>query len=105
MNCLRCQHENAPMQKFCGECGARLAASCPKCGTNKDGRADFPLGIGKRARSGCSHGPTGELWGDVPNGEDASHDFGMPPGTPPIDTRAGFIDGTELSIVMLLAYS
>src|SRR5262245_54903353 len=33
MTCPRCQHENPPGQKFCGECGARLAAACPACGT------------------------------------------------------------------------
>src|SRR5215471_3506848 len=31
MKCLRCQHENPPGQKFCGECGARLTAACPVC--------------------------------------------------------------------------
>ncbi|MGH7729956.1 MAG: AAA family ATPase, partial [Candidatus Eiseniibacteriota bacterium] len=32
MTCPRCQHENPPGQKFCGECGVRLAAACPACG-------------------------------------------------------------------------
>src|SRR6266487_863898 len=27
MQCPSCQHENPPGQKFCGECGGRLAAS------------------------------------------------------------------------------
>jgi hypothetical protein len=30
----RCQHENPAGQKFCGECGARLAAGCPSCGSS-----------------------------------------------------------------------
>jgi hypothetical protein len=30
--CPRCQHENPDGLKFCGECGARLAAVCPACG-------------------------------------------------------------------------
>ncbi|MGH7309908.1 MAG: adenylate/guanylate cyclase domain-containing protein, partial [Candidatus Rokuibacteriota bacterium] len=30
--CPRCGHENPAGQKFCGECGARLAARCPSCG-------------------------------------------------------------------------
>jgi len=34
MKCLRCEHENAPSQKFCGECGARLAAVCDSCGAS-----------------------------------------------------------------------
>ncbi len=32
MKCSRCQHENTADQKFCGECGARLAAVCSACG-------------------------------------------------------------------------
>ncbi|MGH7311576.1 MAG: double zinc ribbon domain-containing protein [Candidatus Rokuibacteriota bacterium] len=32
-SCPRCGHENPAGQKFCGECGARLAARCPNCGT------------------------------------------------------------------------
>ena len=31
--CPECAHENAGGQKFCGECGARLASRCPTCGT------------------------------------------------------------------------
>ena len=32
MRCPRCQHESPAGQKFCGECGARLARGCPGCG-------------------------------------------------------------------------
>jgi predicted nucleic acid-binding Zn ribbon protein len=32
MRCPVCQHENPQGQKFCGECGARLAAVCASCG-------------------------------------------------------------------------
>ena len=32
MQCPRCQYENPAGQKFCGDCGARLAASCAACG-------------------------------------------------------------------------
>src|SRR5882672_11558567 len=32
MLCLRCQHENPLGQRFCGECGARLAVACASCG-------------------------------------------------------------------------
>jgi len=32
MHCPRCQRENPTGQKFCGECGAPLAAPCPACG-------------------------------------------------------------------------
>ena len=41
MKCPRCQHENAPRMKFCGECGARLAAVCPACGTANDPTQKF----------------------------------------------------------------
>ncbi len=34
MQCPRCQHENPAGQKFCGECGARLAPVCPSCGAS-----------------------------------------------------------------------
>jgi class 3 adenylate cyclase len=34
MRCPRCQHENPSGQKFCGECGARLAAACSACGAS-----------------------------------------------------------------------
>jgi class 3 adenylate cyclase len=32
MRCPSCGHDNAPGQKFCGECGGGLAAACPSCG-------------------------------------------------------------------------
>ena len=31
MQCPQCQHENPAGQKFCGECGGRLALVCPAC--------------------------------------------------------------------------
>jgi class 3 adenylate cyclase len=34
MPCPRCQHENPSGQKFCGECGTRLAAACLACGAS-----------------------------------------------------------------------
>ncbi len=33
MLCPSCSSDNAPGQKFCGECGTSLAAVCPSCGT------------------------------------------------------------------------
>ena len=32
MRCPQCGHENDKGTKFCGECGARLAARCASCG-------------------------------------------------------------------------
>ena len=34
MNCPACGTENEVGRKFCGECGALLAAACPSCGTS-----------------------------------------------------------------------
>jgi class 3 adenylate cyclase len=34
MQCSRCQHDNPPGAKFCGECAAPLAATCPSCGAS-----------------------------------------------------------------------
>ena len=33
MICTGCGHDNPPTQKFCGECGARLASRCGACGS------------------------------------------------------------------------
>jgi class 3 adenylate cyclase len=34
MKCSRCQQENPRGQKFCGECGVRLALTCASCGAS-----------------------------------------------------------------------
>src|SRR5262247_3232826 len=34
MRCPRCQHDNPAGQKFCGECGSRLALACSACGAS-----------------------------------------------------------------------
>jgi class 3 adenylate cyclase/tetratricopeptide (TPR) repeat protein len=34
MQCPQCRHENAAGQKFCGDCGARLASVCLSCGAS-----------------------------------------------------------------------
>ena len=41
MQCPRCQHENPAGQKFCGECGARLASACPSCGASNSPARKF----------------------------------------------------------------
>src|SRR5262245_36315993 len=33
MICLRCQADNPPNMRFCGQCAAPLAAICPSCGS------------------------------------------------------------------------
>jgi Double zinc ribbon len=34
LKCPRCQQENPLGQKFCGDCGARLALACASCGAS-----------------------------------------------------------------------
>ena len=34
MKCPRCQAENPPGTRFCGQCAAPLAAVCPSCGAS-----------------------------------------------------------------------
>jgi class 3 adenylate cyclase/tetratricopeptide (TPR) repeat protein len=46
MQCPRCQHENPTGQKFCGDCGARLAGSCPTCGAANPPGQKFCGGCG-----------------------------------------------------------
>ena len=50
MKCPRCQHENPPETKFCGQCAAPLACVCPSCGASNPpenkfcGQCATPLG-------------------------------------------------------------
>ena len=41
MPCPRCQHENPSGQRFCGECGARLATPCSACGASNPPKQKF----------------------------------------------------------------
>jgi class 3 adenylate cyclase/tetratricopeptide (TPR) repeat protein len=56
MLCPRCQHENPPGTKFCGECAAPLAAVCPSCGAGNPpenkfcGHCATPLRTGPTAK-------------------------------------------------------
>jgi class 3 adenylate cyclase/tetratricopeptide (TPR) repeat protein len=54
MMCLRCQHENAPGQKFCGECGARLSAGCSSCGASNPPAQKFCGECGASLAQGVS---------------------------------------------------
>ena len=53
MKCPRCQHENPLGQKYCGECGARLAMACTSCGaSNPPGQkfcGECGAGLGSQA--------------------------------------------------------
>jgi class 3 adenylate cyclase/tetratricopeptide (TPR) repeat protein len=48
MICSACHHENPERAKFCLECGARFAPSCPQCGTELPAGAKFCLECGHR---------------------------------------------------------
>lgn len=53
MKCPQCQFDNPPGMKFCGQCGARLAAQCPQCNAENPpgfkfcGECGSPLGATK----------------------------------------------------------
>jgi class 3 adenylate cyclase/tetratricopeptide (TPR) repeat protein len=49
MKCLRCQHENPADAVFCQECGTRLEAACPGCGTANKLGAKFCKKCGQPA--------------------------------------------------------
>jgi class 3 adenylate cyclase/tetratricopeptide (TPR) repeat protein len=53
MKCPRCSHENGAGQKFCGECGARLAGSCPACGASNPPEQKFCGECGRRLGEGA----------------------------------------------------
>src|SRR6266446_7337501 len=41
MKCPACQTENSRGQRFCGQCGVRLAATCAACGAANDSGQKF----------------------------------------------------------------
>ena len=41
MKCLKCQHENIAIAKFCEECGASLTRDCVNCGSQISSTARF----------------------------------------------------------------
>jgi class 3 adenylate cyclase/tetratricopeptide (TPR) repeat protein len=55
MACPQCQFENPAGMRFCGQCGAKLAALCPQCGTESlpgfkfCGECGSPLGAAPAA--------------------------------------------------------
>ncbi len=48
MNCPSCGTQGEPGQKFCAECGTRLATACPTCGTAAAPGARFCMECGTR---------------------------------------------------------
>jgi class 3 adenylate cyclase/tetratricopeptide (TPR) repeat protein len=58
MKCARCENENPRGQKFCGECGARLAVTCASCGTSNP--------PGRKFCGECGAGLAPEVAGNAP---------------------------------------
>jgi class 3 adenylate cyclase/tetratricopeptide (TPR) repeat protein len=61
MKCSRCQAENDAGARFCEDCGARLEAACPSCGT--------PVTPGKKFCRSCGAALTTEPASPVPSPE------------------------------------
>ena len=59
--CPECGHENASGQKFCGECGARLASLCPTCGTASPLGQKFCGECGSAVAPGIAPAAAGDL--------------------------------------------
>ncbi|HEY2917327.1 MAG TPA: adenylate/guanylate cyclase domain-containing protein [Candidatus Limnocylindrales bacterium] len=57
MNCPSCGSVNEPGQKFCGECGTKLAAVCPSCGTANPPTARFCGECGTQLAGAAPAGP------------------------------------------------
>ena len=51
MDCPRCRHANPPGQKFCGECGARLAMLGAAAGASAAEFASIPSQLAETAAS------------------------------------------------------
>ncbi len=54
MQCPQCQHENVAGQKFCGECGVRLAVLCPACNASNQPTNKFCGECGANLAGGMS---------------------------------------------------
>jgi Double zinc ribbon len=54
-NCPRFWHENPPDAKFCLQCGARLSAACPSCGSSVPASAKFCPERGKPISGAADH--------------------------------------------------
>src|SRR5438105_7894042 len=48
MHCPACDQDNRPGRRFCGKCGAALAAPCPSCGAANQPDEQFCGGCGTR---------------------------------------------------------
>src|SRR5262249_61658859 len=64
MRCPSCNHDNRAERRFCGKCGAALAAPCASCGASNQPDEQFCGGCGARltteARASAVSTPGGE---------------------------------------------
>src|SRR5262249_42434608 len=91
MRCPRCQHENRRGQKFCGECGARLAVRCHACGASNPS--------GQKFCGECGTGLTGE-----PGARSVSPDSYTPPRlAEKILTSRAALEGERKQVTVLFA--
>ena len=56
VTCPQCRRENPAAAKFCGECGAKLAAVCPACGASNPPDQKFCGECGSRLGAGVPAG-------------------------------------------------
>ena len=54
MQCAKCRSDNREGRKFCGECGAPLAAACPQCSFLNEPGEKFCGGCGQALAGGAS---------------------------------------------------
>ncbi len=57
MKCPQCGQDNAPSQKHCGECGARLALRCSSCGASNPSGQKFCGECGAGLSAGATPSP------------------------------------------------
>src|SRR5262249_12154705 len=73
MRCPSCNHENRAERRFCGKCGAALAAPCASCGASNQPDEQFCGGCGARltteARASAVSTPGGEPGPAPPAGQ------------------------------------
>src|SRR5262245_59628503 len=73
MRCPSCNHDNRAARRFCGKCGAALAAPCASCGASNQPDEEFCGGCGARltteARASDVSTPGGEPGPAPPAGE------------------------------------
>jgi class 3 adenylate cyclase/tetratricopeptide (TPR) repeat protein len=58
MRCPSCDHHNSSERRFCGDCGAKLAAICAACGVSNGPSEKFCGGCGVALTAGLASAPT-----------------------------------------------